>query len=325
MTRILMLVLLAAAGTVLVSPFVAASRALDEHGVTLRGRVYHKSETVRVIHSGWEIGREITIEYVLPETEGVSFFGVLPNAEQYDAMHTGQPVEVRYLLRRDLPKLPLSDILWQLHALPTVRLAAVDGNSRWHSFWTPAAVRFGRFAALLAVLLILWRITRSSVLGSAAVIAFVAALGVLFYQDFPRPTPAPARAVKRTTASVKSIGHIDKLFSGRRTRGVVADQPIDVVGIEFIPDGRKEPVVAVDLIDRGSVPGLKEGSTAAIQYESDSPRTAYVQGATRMFPSRNLRGAIVQGGLSLGLLLGVFAVWQLIAGMFKRLLARRAS
>ena len=88
----------------------------------------------------------------------------------------------------------------------------------------------------------------------------------------------------------------------------IADQPIDVVGVEFIPEGRTEPVVAVDLIDRGSVPGLKEGSTAPIRYESESPRTAYLDGATRTFPSRNIPRSHCARRTVVGVLLGVLAV-----------------
>jgi hypothetical protein len=325
MVRALILLLMGAAATVIVLPIVMTSRALEEHGITLVGRVYHKSETVRVQSSGWDVARDITIEYTIPETGGVSFFDALPTAEQYDGFHTHQPVEVRYLLRRDVPKLPLSDILWQIHALPTVRLATTYGISRWNTSLTPAGMRIGKFAAAFGVLLILWRITRSRALGWAAAAALVLGLGILFIQDFPRPTPAPDGTVRRATANVKSIGHIDKLFSGRRSRGIIADQPIDVVGVEFVPQGRTEPVVAVDLIDRGSVPVLKEKSTVTIRYESDSPRTAYVEGATRTFASRNLRGAVVQGALTLAALLCVLAIAHLIGRAFKRLSRSTAS
>ena len=220
MLRVFILLLLAAAGAVLVWPFVTTSRALDEHGVALRGRVYHKSETVRVVDSTWEVKREITVEYPVPETGGVSFFGVFPDTEQYDAMHTHQPVELRYLLRRDVPKFPLSDILWQIHALPTVRLEAPRGNSRWQTFWTPAAVRLGRVVAGFAVLLILWRITRSTPVGLGRGDRFRRRCLACCSSAVP---PADAAAVggrQRATGHVKSIGHIDKLFSGRRTRGV---------------------------------------------------------------------------------------------------------
>ena len=319
--RALFLLLLAAAAAVFVLPFVMTSRALDERGVVVRGRVSHKSETVAVSSSTWEVKREITIEYALPNGAGVSFFGVFPDVAQYDAMRTNQPVEVRSLMRRDVPKLPLSDILWQIHALPTVRLGAVSGNSAWHTVWTPAAVRFGKIAAAIAVLLILWRITRSSVLGWAAVIAAVAAFGFILSDQFPRPNPAPSTGVKRATGRVKSIGHIDALFSGRRTRGVIADQPVDVLGVEFIPDGRTEPRGGGGP-DRPRVrPGLKEGSTVALRYESDRPRTAWVEGATRTFPKRNFNGAIIQAGLSLAVLLGAFLLWQLFGRRWKNLLA----
>ena len=322
MLRVFILLCLAAAGIVFVYPFVMTSRALDEHGIALRGRVYHKSETVRVRDSTWDVNREITIEYPVPETGGVSFFDVLPDAEQYDGIHTHQAVEVRYLLRRNVPKVPLSDILWQIHALPTVRLETPQGVSRWHTLWTPNAVRFGRIAVGFAVLLLLWRITRSKLLGWSAAIGFLAVLGFLFVHDFPRPTQPPSADVKPAVGRVKSIGHIDKLFSGRRSRGVVADQPIDVVGIEFIPEGRIETVIAVDLIDRGSVPNLKEGSTAPIRYEAQSPRTAYLEGGRRTFAERNLRGAILQGALYVGMLVFLLLVAQLIGRGFKRLIAR---
>ena len=95
MLRLFILLCLAAVCAVLVCPFVMTSRALDDHGITLSGRVYHKSETVRVMNSDWEVSREVSIEYRVPETGGVSFFGVVLDTEQYDALRIGQPVEVR--------------------------------------------------------------------------------------------------------------------------------------------------------------------------------------------------------------------------------------
>jgi hypothetical protein len=49
-------------------PFVMTSHALDEHGITIPGRVHHKSESVRVDYTDWELSRDISIEYVVPET-----------------------------------------------------------------------------------------------------------------------------------------------------------------------------------------------------------------------------------------------------------------
>jgi hypothetical protein len=75
----------------------------------------------------------------------------------------------------------------------------------------------------------------------------------------------------------------------------------------------------VDLIDRGSVSGLKEQATVAIQYEARFPRTAYIDGARRTFPERNLSGAVLQGVLSLAVLLGFLALVYGIGRAFKRL------
>ena len=63
---------------------------------------------------------------------------------------------------------------------------------------------------------------------------------------------------------------------------MVADQPVDVVSVEFVPEGRTEPVMAVDLIDRGSVSGLKEKAGVNVDYEAASPRIAYLAGAEQV-------------------------------------------
>jgi hypothetical protein len=69
---------------------------------------------------------------------------------------------------------------------------------------------------------------------------------------------------------------------------VTANQPIQVVAVRFTPEGRTEPVVAVDLIDGGSVSNLHEGVSVPLNYEGLSPRTAYIQESRRNFPSRNI-------------------------------------
>jgi hypothetical protein len=125
--------------------------------------------------------------------------------------------------------------------------------------------------------------------------------------------------IRRGSAHVKSLHHIDKILTGKRTHGIEADQPVDVVGLEFIPEGKTEPVVAVDLIDRGSVPGLKEQATIPIQYEARYPRTAYIDGAARTFPEKNLSGAFLQGVLALAVLFGAIAMVHWIGKAFHRM------
>ena len=322
MMRGLILLLLAGALTFLAMPFVMTSRALDEHGITIPGRVHHKRETIRVLYSSWERSCDATIEYTVPESRSSSFFTVYPGTQQYDALHTHQAVEVRYLPRRDLPNLPLTKILWEMHALPTVRLGNFKETTKLQAFLTPKVVLVCRVLAGLATLLIVLRIVHSRLFAWVAGIAVVVGLAFMLLQDFPRPTPAPLVEVRKGTGHVKSLGQIDRLFEGAHEHGIMADQPVDVVGVEFVPEGRTEPVVAVDLIEHGSVPGLKEQATVTFEYEGPSPRTAYIDHATRTFPKRNFSGIVLWGVLSLAALIALVAAGQWISKAFNRLTAR---
>jgi len=79
----------------------------------------------------------------------------------------------------------------------------------------------------------------------------------------------------------------------------------------------------VDLIDAGSVPGLKEGTEVGIEYEGGSPRRAYVQHATRSFVAKNIAGIGIQGVLCL-LVLVVFVMGAHYLGKaWNRLVVRR--
>jgi hypothetical protein len=320
--RGLILVFLGVAVVFLALPFLMTSRALEERGITIPGRITHKSETVAVRYSDWERSRDATIEYEIPETGGVSYFDIHPDVPQYDSLHTGQAVEVRYLRRRDVPQLPMTGFLRELHALPMVRAVNLREGSRVDNLFHGWGALAFKIMGGLAVLLVLWRITRSSVLGWATVIGVAAGVGLLLLQGFPRPTVAPAVEVRHGSGRVTNVGRIEKLFSGARQRGVIADQPVDVVAVEFVPEGKTEAVVAVDLIDSGSVRGLKEESPVTLAYEAGSPRTARIDGATRLFPERNSKGLVVQGVLSVALLAGAIALWHWIGRAFRRLTAR---
>ena len=322
MLRGLILLLLVLLIAFLALPFVMTSRALEEHGITIPGRVYHKSESVRVVYSGWELSRDITIEYTVPETSSVGFFAVHPDAQKYDTLRSKEAVEVRYLPRKDVPEVPGSRFLWELHALPTVRLANIHGVSRLDALRTPRIVLSCEILGGIVALLILWRITHSRLFAWAVGMAVLPLLAIILLQGFPRPTLAPSGEVRHATGRVTGVGRINKLFSGSRSRGVIADQPIDVVSVEFVPEGKTEPVVAVDLIDRGSMPGLKEQSTVTLTYEAASPRTAYIGGATRRFPKLNFSGAVVVSILYFAVAVVMLGAVYLFGRGYNRLVSR---
>src|SRR5260370_34712251 len=209
MVRALILLLLGAAVAFLALPFVMTSRALDEHGVIIPGRVHHKSETIRVLYSSWERSCDATIEYTVPESRSTSFFTVYPGTQQYDALHTHQAVEVRYLPRRDLPKLPLTKTLWEMHALPTVRPGSFKETTKLQAFLTPKVVLVCKVRAGLATLLIVLRILHSRLFACVAVIAVVVGLAFMLLQDFPAPRRAQLVEVRQETGPVKSLGELN--------------------------------------------------------------------------------------------------------------------
>lgn len=325
MLRGLILLVLAIGVAVLALPIVATKKALDAHGITVPGTVYHKSETVLVDYSGWTCRRELTVKFTDPETRVESFLVVQPDLERYDALHLHQPIEVRHLLRTDVPKLPLSDILWQIRALPVSRLADAQGTSTLAARATPALVLFGKLLLGLAVLAILWRITRSSLFAWALGIGVALLVGAMLLSGIPRATPALSTGnIRRAQGRVKSIDTINKLFNGPHERGLDALEPVSVVGVEFVPEGRTEPVVAVDLIDAGSLPGLAEKALVPLEYDGGTPRTAHLVGATRTFPKKNGAGVVLQAALYLAVVGGLFALAHWLGKGYRRITARVA-
>ena len=322
MLRGLIFLLLIAGAALLAAPFFLSSLAIDEHGATIPGRVYSKSETVTVHNSQWQRSSEVTFRYDPPDSSTTGFFGVTLAPEEYDRFRIGQSVSLHYLRREDVPAVPLASILHQMHVLPVVRLAERRTFTTVQQFFTGNLISGLEVVAGLVIGLLILRKSGSPLFKWVLGGAVLAGIGVLMIYDFPRPTPKPATDVRRTTATVKSVDRIDRVFEGKRSRGFVMDQPVDVVGLEFVPSPGVEPVVAVDLIDAGSISGLTIHSTVPIEYEAAVPRTARILPGTREFVSRNIRGMAAECALTLAVLIGFFAAAQWIARAFNRLVAR---
>jgi len=304
---------------VVAAPFAISYFYIDLYGVEIPGRVYQKQETVRVQYSDWSRRATLTVQYAPPDSRAPRFFGTDLDDASYDALHVGQAVTVHYLRERDLPSVPLAQPLGQMGLLPVARLA---GRTAWSPLQRLRQGPVGRVLEWLvaaAILLIVWRIARWPFFGWAMGVSVLVCFGLLLYSGIPKPTLAPAAGVRRTTAKVASLSEIDYMFRGNRSRGIPLDQPIRVVGLEFIPGGWKEPVVAVDLVDADSV-AFKEGALVQIDYQESSPRTARLVSATRTFPQRNLNGIVVWAGLGIAALVALLLIVGLIgklAGNFR--------
>jgi hypothetical protein len=321
--RALILLTLIGGAVVFSLPFLVSSLYVDRRGITIPGKVYSKREDVSVHNSTWKRSCEVTVQYSPPDTGSVAFLGVQIPPDRYDKLRKGQTVSLHYLPRKDVPDLPLADLLSQVHALTTARMAGQTAFSNCEVFFTRGTLVVAGVLCGVVMLLFVWRLSRLPGFVWAVCVCVIVGLGAVMVSEFPTPVPGPAVDVRSGSGKVKSVDRIDRLFQGKRSRGFEANQPVAVVGVEFLPAGRTEPVLGVDLIDAGSIAGLKQGTTVGVDYEGGSPRTVHIQNATRSFPGRNLRGIAVEGVLSLLIVIGAFAAWGYLGRAWGRLLARR--
>ncbi len=323
--RILIRVLFLGAAVALVFPFIAASFLVDRKGVLVQGQVFHKDEWISVGYSSWTRHADLKVEYDPPDGYGAGFMDANPDEEQFDRLRKGDTVEIRYLLAKDLPNWPGMKTMRQMHLLPVTRLATE------HTWSGPGEIVKQAPGVLIAIamgaiLLVVWRMARLPFFPVVVGLCVVTAIVCGLVAEFPKPTPTPVRDVKTATGTVKSVEYWKELFRSAQSRssiGWTADQPIAVVGVEFVPEGRSEPVVAVDLIDEGSVSGLAEHARVSVEYESRTPRLAQLLGARRQFAQKNFRGLLEQGAgmvLVTAVLLGgahLFGRWYRSLGRAK--------
>lgn len=306
---------------VVILPFLISSLYIDQRGITIPGRVYAKREDVTLARAGWKRSSEVTFAYSKPDGSGLGFLVVRMLPAEYDAMAVGQAASLHYLRPEDIPDIPLARMLRQAQLVPTVRLANQRVYANVWALYSAQEKALAAGTAGIAMLLLTWSVARIPGFGWAAgVCAVVAIVGMYFY-DFPRPLPAPAEDVRQGLGKVKSLARIDRLFNSPQNRGMDAAQPIELVGVEFIPEGRSEGVLAVDLIDAESVPGLKEKAWVPVDYESQAPRTAYIRGARRKFVARNIAGIGWQGAALVAVMVLFLGGGYLLRQGYRRLTA----
>jgi hypothetical protein len=308
----------------LISPFVLSSLLIDQRGVNVSGHVVSKNEHITVRYSSWTRQLDLTLTYSPPDGDGVAFMNGQVGPDQFDRLKTGDLVQLHYLRQNDLPDYPGVRTLRQIHMLPTVRFA---DQHAWSGLEEILDSHLLVITAVFGVglILFLWRLLRVPGFTWAVAACVVLAIAISLFMDFPRPMPAPQNNLRTTMGVVKSLDRCEWLFRGSRRKGLRADQPIQIASVQFLPEGKSEPVVAVDLIDDGSIRGLKEQASVPVEYEASAPRVAHIRGATRDFPQRNLRGIAVQGIAVVAVFVAVWIVGVLFMRGFRKLIARRPA
>ncbi len=293
----------------LLSPFLLTAWLREHRGVDITGTVTRKQETVW--HSTFEndITRSamVTVSYFPPGRSWSANQTVTLPLERYDEINRGDVLRMRYLLERDLPDYPLLHSLYRSGFLP---VASVDGRTIfriWRDLLAELPLRL--ICGVTALILVLWLWYKLRIPGGAfaIMICLVGAIGAIGLWEIPHPMSPLKGVVLPGEATVQNEWTIDKVFASRNSTTTWSlDRPVQYVSLEFVPEGRRESVVAADNIDAGSIPNLKVGQSLAVQYEQANPRNARLVAGTRTFWEKNLRGLaitaviwIVLGGLAI--------------------------
>jgi hypothetical protein len=133
------------------------------------------------------------------------------------------------------------------------------------------------------------------------------------------PTLMPLRGPQASAiATVRAVNELTETTRGSRTSPPTMPlaQPVSMVEVEFIPDGRRTPVTALDAVDAGSLVA-EVGDEVLVLYRTDRPRTIRLTQGSRTFAWKNL----IPLWLSLGVL-APLAVFGLTSRRVRRWLRR---
>lgn len=239
--------------------FYAASIAFDLSATTGEAVVERKDERITYgtqIPGGWNRSYWATVRIAASDGPTPSLLWL--GEATFDALHPDVRVAVHY---------------WP--AFPHLGRLAGESTTAWVP-WTWLAWAAGVIALGRGV----WHALASRP-AIRVVLAFVAVAGGVVWWVFPTPWDAPlAQPVVDGTAEVRQVRDVTRAFvSGRRTGHIDAPQPWQLVELQFVPEGRTEPVIAIDGVDLGSVRGLTVGARVPIRYRADAPREARLHGA----------------------------------------------
>jgi hypothetical protein len=235
---------------------------LDVTGPVVQARVTSTEERIAQHTSGPGIpgswSRSFWAGVTFDTPEGPGFAPLWLDEATYDALMPGASIAVRYL-----PVLPFI-------ARPADQSTLAFVPWRW----------LGIALMALAVVLTLRRVMRPlpGWVKAFTILAGIAA--AIVWLVFPTPWVTPLEPpVLTAQAEVKRVREETRSFtSGEATGSVPAPQPWNVVELQFVPEGRKKPVIAVDSVDVGSVPNLRVGERLAVTYNKSNPREARLAG-----------------------------------------------
>ena len=263
---------------------VGGSIWLDDRGQTVVAKVTGKHEEVQVSDAPQGMWvRFYRVGVAFPAANDALGQATLTvPLEQYDALHPGDSLRVRYL-----PAFPL--------------LARTTDRSTMTVLYELGS-RFMHDPILLPLILwlvggaaMLWLATR--VATTAVFMAGAAWVAVGFMLMFPEPAPVKLGSVE-ATARVSSLRLVTKSpaargRSRRRMRSFNSDGvrrlavPYQVVQLRLALPGGRDTVLVVDAVDSASLVGVVVGADLPVRYDAASPRDARLTIGSRTFMEKN--------------------------------------
>ncbi len=242
-----------------VALFYAGSLYLDTAGVVAAAQVESKDESITYssrIPGDWNRSFWATVRFA--STDGPTQAVLWLDESTFDALRAGAALDVRYV-----PWFPL-----------IARPAADSTRSLVPWRWLAPA------GMVVCLGVALWVVLRRRAPAMMGIVFFAAIAGSVVWWVFPTPWVTPLEEpIVTTQAEVRDVHTATRAFVSGRGGRVDAPQPWHVVEVSFVPEGRDQPVLAVDSVDVGSVPTPTVGSRVAVRYNPRHPRDARLDGA----------------------------------------------
>ena len=273
--------------------FLGASLLLDWRGRVVPGRVTAKHEDI-IVDYGF-VARQFYVTVEFQPARDIEEADIQVTEAAYDSLHEGSAVRVRYNPARFLRS---SEIF----------VARLAGQNTWSALALEFQDSRWREGGLLWSALLVWLLwilfVRRRVKGVGwLVLAY--AIGVVVFQYGGGPDQVAPGTGTRAQARVREVHWVEGLDLPSGDDPLDVRQTYQVVELEFTPAGWQDPVIALDRVDEGTIPGLEPGKLVEITYQKDRPRVARVAGGTRTYYWKNFA--------ALGACAALFvAIWLLV-------------
>lgn len=264
---------------------------MGRFGQPVDAMVQGKHEVITVQKDGsWSRSNELDAAYNAGRHEGSLAVSVPVSPEVYDVARVGRAIPLRCMpLYQTLCLLKYDSVMeWEVRRV----LALASGRETMFLLGLGLAVFWLGFAE--------WNAAQPAQrwLGRGLFAAWSVAL--LYVAARPAGPPPSSGSQVQGTARVTNLRSFSSYEFLQPLIAIGYSHPFVLAELTLAPAPGRDPVVAVDAVDAGSVPGLKVGATLPVTMPVADPRAARLIQGTREFVRGNVSKEV---GLTLLLLL----------------------